>query len=263
MNSDLTFVVISSTNDLLIEKTLASIDGVGEVLLVDGGPRKMHRSESLEIDLKGLSEKYNCRYLLRKYRYAADQYNFALSKVNSTWAFIIDSDEVLSAELRKFLQMGKFSGKNFYSVKRNNLVLGQIMKYGQFKPDWNIRLIKPSYCKYEDRKVHARMLTQGIGGKASGVLVHSTVESIDSFFMKMIEFSKLETDSRKLRNSSRELKGILRARATKLPFQSSLRFIYSYIVRGGILDGRRGYLFSKSAAFYEIMVEMFRLEQRE
>jgi hypothetical protein len=47
---------------------------------------------------------------------------------------------------------------------------------------------------------------------------------------------------RKLKNLSR-----------RLPFRPALRFIYSYIFKGGFLDGRPGYVFCRLLAIYEFL----------
>lgn len=261
MNKNLTFIVISSTNDLSVEKTLKSIAGVAPVLLIDGGARKHFSSSREEISLSDLAKKYSIDYVARDFINASDQYNYGIENVKTTWAFIIDSDETLSDNLRYFLNRGDFRNATHFSVKRFNYFLGKKMRHGQFRPDWNIRLINVERCKYEVRAVHARMIADGKGAKAPGYIVHDTVQTIDSFFLKMLEFTKLEIDSRANGNLSGEKKARLRRIFQKLPFQATLRFIYSYWFRLGILDGRRGYLLAKSASYYEVMVELNALGQ--
>jgi len=257
LNQKLTFVIIASENDLTIKKTLDSISKIGKILLVDGGPRSNPEFHFAEVvSLKELAVLYSATYLERKFEYAAAQYNFGLSNVETEWAFIIDSDEVVSNPLAKWLKAGDFGKKDFYSVKRINYFLNKRVNHGQFKPDWNIRLIKTGLCQYEDRKVHARMKVNGIGGKAPSFMEHRTVNSIDTFVLKMLEYSKLEKDARSMSYPTNELKSYVRFFMQKLPFQASLRFIYSFWFRLGVLDGRIGYLLARSASYYEILVAL-------
>lgn len=260
MNPNLTFIVISSTNDRTVEQTLKSISGIGRVMLIDGGPRKNHSSQLPEISLSKLADEFSCDYKLREFKNAADQYNYGISNVETEWAYIIDSDETLSNELKKFLESGYFHPSTHYKVKRFNYFLGKKMSHGQFRPDWNIRLISTEHCKYENRAVHARMITEGKGDKAPGFMIHNTVQNVDSFFLKMLEFTKLEIESRELKNRSAEGRAKLRAILQTLPFQPSLRFIYSYWFRFGFLDGRLGYLVARSASYYEVMVKLHSLD---
>jgi|688.fasta_scaffold330862_2 hypothetical protein len=257
MNQNLTFVIISTHNDLSIRKTLNSISSVGKILLIDGGPRRNSEYFGAEtVCLKELALQHSATYLQRNYDYSSAQYNFGLSNVETEWAFIIDSDEVVSNPLAEWLKAGDFEKKDFYSVKRINYFLNKRVSHGQFKPDWNIRLLKTGLCQYEDRKVHARMKVNGIGGKAPSFMEHRTVQSIDAFVLKMLAFSKLEKDSRSMSYPSNELKSYVRFFMQKLPFQASLRFIYSFWFRLGVLDGRIGYLLARSASYYEILVSL-------
>lgn len=261
MNQKLTFVIIASENDLTVKKTFDSISKIGKILLVDGGPRANSEFSIAEtISLKELAVFHSATYLERKYDYAAAQYNFGISHVDTEWAFIIDSDEIVSKDLKSWLLKGDFGGKDYFSVKRFNFFLNQKIAHGQFKPDWNIRLIKKTHCKYEDRKVHARMEVNGNGGKAPSYIEHYTVQTINKFVLKMIEFTALEKNSRAKGNSSNEFKALVRSVIQQLPFQPSLRFIYSYWFKLGFLDGKIGYLLARSASYYEILVQLREFE---
>ena len=241
MNPNLTFIVISSTNDVSVGKTLESIEGIARVLLIDGGARRYHPSLLQEISLSKLAAKHSCEYIVREFVNAADQYNFGIASVRTKWAFIIDSDETLSIELRNFLERGNFDTATHYAVKRFNYFLGKKMRHGQFRPDWNIRLISTEHCKYEVRDVHARMITNGQGSRAPGFMIHNTVQNIEFFFLKMLEYTSREIDARKRNNQLVEGKAKLKSILQKFPFQSSLRFIYSYWFRFGFLDGKAGW----------------------
>ena len=45
----------------------------------------------------------------------------------------------------------------------------------------------------------------------------------------------------------------LREWSRRLPFRPTLRFIYSYILKRGFLDGRSGYMFCRLLATYEML----------
>jgi hypothetical protein len=264
LNQKLTFVIIASENDLTVKKTFASIYKIGQILLVDGGPRANAGFGIAEtISLKELAVLHSATYLERKYDYAAAQYNFGLSHVDTEWAFIIDSDEIVSQDLRNWLLTGDFGSKDYFSIKRFNFFLNQKVAHGQFKPDWNIRLFKKNLCKYEDRKVHARMEVNGNGGKAPSYIEHDTVPTINKFVLKMLEFTALEKDSRAKDNTSNEFKSLVRSVIQRFPFQPSLRFIYSYWFKLGFLDGKIGYLLARSASYYEILVHLREFEYDE
>jgi hypothetical protein len=45
----------------------------------------------------------------------------------------------------------------------------------------------------------------------------------------------------------------LREWSRRIPFRAALRFIYSYILRGGFLDGHEGFIFCRLLATYEML----------
>jgi hypothetical protein len=45
----------------------------------------------------------------------------------------------------------------------------------------------------------------------------------------------------------------LKTLSRRLPFRPMLRFIYSYIFRGGFLDGHEGYIFCRLLSIYEFL----------
>jgi hypothetical protein len=67
-----------------------------------------------------------------------------------------------------------------------------------------------------------------------------------------VQFRGAETDSNAIGTElsrRRRLKNLSR----KLPFRPTLRFLYSYVVKGGVLDGQPGLVFCRLLAIYEYL----------
>jgi hypothetical protein len=257
MKNELTFVIIASPNDYEIIDCIESINDLGKIVIVDGGLRTDKEAKpSKQIDLKELSSKVKATYIFNKFRFAAEQYNLGINSAETEWIFILDSDEKITLEMEDWLRnnLNKTSKWNSYSILRINYFLNKPMKHGQFRPDRNIRIFKKNFGRYEDREVHARLITTGEVGKCEVPILHFTVKNLDDFFLRMMRYSDLELMAREKQNSSNEVKAILRSIIIKLPFQPTVRFFYSYVIRLGFMDGRLGFLLAKSAAFYETMV---------
>ena len=47
-----------------------------------------------------------------------------------------------------------------------------------------------------------------------------------------------------------------------MPFRPLLVFLYLYVVRLGILDGRAGFYFSRMRAIYEFLIDLKVLEEK-
>lgn len=257
MNEDLTFLIITSLNDTQVEKTLANINGLAKILLVDGGARRMSEAPAQEYDyVKNLAKSYDAEYSKFHFEYAAKSYNFGLDRVSSEYVFVLDSDEILDGNLREWILDGKYRQGEVFRFKRVNYFLGEPMKYGLLRPDWNIRLFRTSSARYEDREVHARVVTTKKVNRAPGVLHHFTYTSVEALVERVRDYSSREVLARTQSNSLTERKGKLRNRLLKLPFQGMLRFVYNYIWRLGILDGKRGFHFAAMSLYYELLVTM-------
>ncbi len=48
-----------------------------------------------------------------------------------------------------------------------------------------------------------------------------------------------------------------------MPFRPGLRFLYMYLLRGGFLDGKPGYLYCRLLSAYEFMIVVKMEEQRQ
>ena len=99
-------------------------------------------------------------------------------------------------------------------------------------------------------------------------------KGLEDWLAKHNRYSSLEAseDLKSLASESgawRELftlNPIQRRRALKelsfrLPFRPLLRFLYMYVLRGGFLDGPKGFAYCRLLYFYELMIVLKMLEK--
>lgn len=257
MDEDLTFLIITSLNDVEVEHTLENIYGLAKIILVDGGARKKSEISAQESDyVKNLATKFGAEYFNFNFNYAAQSYNYGLKKVTSEYVFVLDSDERLGLDLREWILEKKYQKGSVFTIRRINYFLGEPMKYGLLRPDWNIRLFRVKSALYEDRQVHARVMTSEKIAKAPGNIHHFTYGSMESFITRIMVYSAREVLARKQKNGIQEKKGKVRNFIQRFPFQGLARFLYNYIWRLGILDGRRGFHLAAISCYYELLVVM-------
>ena len=112
-----------------------------------------------------------------------------------------------------------------------------------------------------DNEIHEHVIVKGTTGRLSSIMDHYAFPTIDSFIEKhnrysnweaVIESSSTDDDSA-LQHDAVKGKRRLRRIFRKLPFRPTLRFLYVYFWQKGILDGWRGYVFSKLHAQYEFL----------
>lgn len=252
MTASCTVVVIAQNEAANIERCVRSAVGVGEVVVVDGG--------SVD-DTVELARAAGAQVVHNPFVYAAQQYNFALDRVETEWAFILDADEVIDEELRETLTSALVdpsvsSGWAAARVRRRNFFTGVEMRHGGWYPDYNFRLLRVGAARYEDRRVHARVIFDGGFGTLTGHLLHDTYVSVPQYIAKMNKFTDREVLARQQPVTSTELRARVRALWLRTPGKPFTRFFVAYVVRRGFLDGRIGFDVAVLRAQYELFASL-------
>jgi len=247
--SDLTFVLIAQNEEQVLDDALKSCEGLGSILVIDGG------SEDSTVSL---AEARGAKVIVNPFRYASAQYNFGLDNVTTPWAFILDADERLGDRLRQAIRdVEPGDDDSAYWTERRNYFMGGPIKHSGWTPDSNVRLMRVSKARYDDRPVHARVVVDsGKLGDLAGLIHHITYRTVHQYVRKLNNFTQLELASRKQVQRVLDGRSRLRRIYLSLPFKSGVRFFYMYVVKAGFLDGRRGFDLARLSAIYETVVSM-------
>lgn len=276
-------VIIPTLNEAKnLRRCLDHLEWADEVLVIDSGSSDDTVAIAHEYGAKVVNFKWNGQWPKKK--------NWALrhAPMKHEWALIVDADEwivpELADEIEKKLKSPTEVG--FY-VNRRFIFMGRWIKHCGYYPSWNLRLIKRGQGEYEqltgvgntgsgDNEVHEHVVPNGAVSYLKNDMLHLAFPSIYTFMEKHNRYSNWEAavQFRKLHTASaaigaelsrrRKLKDMSRA----LPFRPTLRFLYSYLWKGGILDGQPGYVFCRLLAIYEYLsvakyIEMKRHEDDE
>lgn len=252
MNPGCTVVVIAQNEAANIERCIRSASEIGNVLVVDGG------SSDATVEL---ARNAGAAVMHNPFSYAAQQYNFALNQLDTEWAFILDADETIDEDLRHALMSvladpRSCAGWSAAQVRRHNFFTGVLMRHGGWYPDYNFRLLRVGVARYEDRRVHARLIFEGEFGTLAGHLEHDTYVSVAQYISKMNRFTDREVLARRQPAESTELRARVRALWLRTPGKPVTRFLVAYVLRRGFLDGRLGLDMAILRAFYEYVVSM-------
>ena len=213
--------------------------------------------------------------------------NWALENVpwKNEWVMILDADEYMTPELAqeikrvvegswkpegKFAQAGCGDG---YWVNRRFMFMGKWIKGCGYYPSWNVRLLKHKLGRYErigtlgdtgsgDNEVHEHIvLSTGKAGYLSNEFLHYAYPDLAAWIEKHNRYTTWEAHAMEAKD-----KGAVRARmfgepierrrwmksvARKLPFRPTLRFLYSFFVQKGFLDGYPGFVMCRLLGWYE------------
>ena len=206
--------------------------------------------------------------------------NWALDNIDlrHDWVFFVDADERVTPELAEEVRAttARPDALDGYYVAREYWVWDKPMR--SMYPDYNLRLIRRGKGRYEDRIVHEHMVIEGPAGYLKHHLVHRDDKGIERWLdrhnhyssMEAVEVWRMRRDHQRERSIPARLAvpGPERQRTLKhfayryLPFRPLWRFLYLYVVKGGILDGGEGLRYSILKMFYEYQISL-KLEELE
>lgn len=163
------------------------------------------------------------------------QRNYALSKAENEWILFLDADERLTEplinEISNTIQQKDTAEAYFFY--RKFMFKGKPLGFSGWQTDKNIRLFKKSKSKYtEERLVHEVLQVDGKTESLKHKLLHYSYSNYSSYKKKMINYAKLK--AKELHN-----KGV-KPNAFHFYIKPVYKFLYQYIIRLGILDGRKG-----------------------
>ncbi len=221
--------------------------------------------------------------------------NWALGNVDwkHEWVLIVDADERITPELELEIRGGieRPDVDGFYLNRRFWFLDGWIDHCGYF-PSWNLRLFRHRLGRYEkmesgngadsgDNEVHEHVLLEGRAEYLVAPMEHYAFPDIATFVEKHNRYSTWEAAVREQFASSAEgrMEGspfgnaLERRRWLKrvtlgLPCRGALRFIYSYVIKQGFRDGRRGWILCRLLGWYEALIsakvaEKWKVESRK
>jgi glycosyltransferase involved in cell wall biosynthesis len=258
---------------------VACIDSVrwaGEILVADSGSNDGTVELAEASGARVVQFQWNGQFPKKK--------NWALENIpwKNEWVLILDADERITAELAAEIQQElKQPRADGYFINRRFNFLGKWIRHCGYYPSWNLRLLRHSKGRYEkmhqgdtgsgDNEVHEHVVLNGKSAYLTHDMLHFAYPDIYTWMEKHNRYSNWEAqietrgnpvgalDIGKHQNARRKLRTLSR----QMPFRPTLRFIYSYVLQRGFLDGMEGYVFCRLLATYELMSVLKRYELRQ
>jgi glycosyltransferase involved in cell wall biosynthesis len=205
--------------------------------------------------------------------------NWALESVpwRQEWVLIVDADEHMTPDLASEIEetVTGPAPRDGYYLNRRFMFMGRWIKHCGYYPSWNLRLFKHRLGRYErigtlgdtgsgDNEVHEHVvLKTGSAGYLKHDFLHYAYPDLATWVEKHNRYSTWEAHAAKAGHAGGlkaspfggplERRRWLKAAARRLPFRPWLRFFYSYVLKGGFLDGYPGYCMCRLLAWYEFL----------
>jgi hypothetical protein len=245
----LSAVIIAKNEEDRIESCLRSLVGwADEIVVVDSG------SEDRTVEL---SRRYTPRVIESHWRGYGKQKQFAVAAASNEWVLSIDADEVVSPELREEIDrvIAGDPSEGAFRVPREYVVFGKTLRHGDCGRA-PIRLFLRDRARFSDDEVHEKVLADGRVGRLRSRLVHSSGRDMRHAMEKLGEYAALWAKQRHGRGR--------RVNLIQCCAHATWSFFEVLVIRGGWLDGRRGfvlavlqaqYTFTKYATLWSLGIE--------
>jgi glycosyltransferase involved in cell wall biosynthesis len=180
----------------------------------------------------------------------SDAWKFVLSKGEGEWLFMIAADEIVTPALAQSIHEAivrdptceDAAKQDGFLMRRHTRFLGRFLTHGDWGRDYVLRVVRRSKYQFNDALIHESLKNPGRTIILDGLLLHEGERTIDEHIARQNRYTTLS--ARQMFEKGR--KASLFSIALKPPF----RFIRSYILRLGFLDGWPGFVQAWYSAVY-------------
>jgi glycosyltransferase involved in cell wall biosynthesis len=229
-------VIITMNEENYIERCINSVNKVAdEIIVVDS-----FSTDNTEM----ICRKHNVKFFQHEFTGFMNQKNYAISLASNEYVLSIDADEALSDELTDSLSaIKKELTHDGYLFNRLNNYCGKWIRHSAWYPDRQLRLFNREKGKFGPVNVHEsfKMIPGCSISRINGDLLHWPCETVDEF-SKNIE---LYADIAALEYYKAGKKVFWFTPAIHMVW----RFMLTYILHTGFLDGKSGYVICSKKAW--------------
>ena len=264
-----TVIILTKNEAPNIERSLESAGWADQVVVVDCGSTD---------DTVTLAREAGAEIVEEPWRGFAAQREFALRHptVRHEWVYFLDADEWVSDGLANEIAMVVRNPRYDSYAQRFRLVfMGRWIRHcGWYRGSWIIRLMRRSAVRFGTEMAGERVLTNSVG-RMQNDIVDEDRKGLAAWLHKHVGYAELEVRQQGARQGVRLRWGAFRERLSTdsrplpravakdliypfVPAKPAALFIYMYVIRLGLLDGRPGLTFCLYHAWYRMTIEVMR-----
>lgn len=250
--NDITGLILTRNEAPNIARTLEKLTWLREVVIVD--------SESTDETREIAARFANARVVTRPFTTHEEQWNFALEQtgVTSEWVLALDADFVLTdAIVREIQSLEPDAKTSGYWASFQYCIDGRPLRGAAYPPV--TVLFRRGRGRYVQDGHTQRIALEGTRRQLTASILHDDRKSLSHWLSSQARYMALEAD--KLSDPSAALGTVDRIRKLVVVAPPAM-FVYCYLVRGGIFDGRAGLFYALQRAASETILSLF-LVQRQ
>jgi len=275
----ITTVVAVKNEASNLERCLGSLRSVERVLVVDSGSTDRTCDIARENGAELLQFRYMGAYPKKR------EWTILHAGITSEWILLVDADEVVPGALINEIRHRVTAPCPFsaFLARKQFHFLGRRFRFGGFGHD-AVVLFRNGKAHFErlevdypelDMEVHERLIVDGRLGRLRHPLIHQDFKGLEKYIERHNAYSTWESQLRRrflatgvygtdtvrarIFGNTQERRRFLKRLALAVPFEAQLWFVYHYILRLGVLEGRRGLIASQLRASYirQVRAKMF------
>lgn len=229
MSTKITVAIICKNEESRIGGCLESVKWADEIVLVDSG------STDRTLEIAG---SYTDRIFVHAdWQGFGPQRQIAENHASNDWILAIDSDEVVSEELRDEIiaAIAHAEDDTVYRLNRLTSFCRKFIRHSGWHPDRIVRLYNKKRYHYNNAFVHEAVDCKGAKVvDLRGDLLHYQMDSLESYIDKRNRYAKAWAEEQHARGR--------KTNAAEILIRSFFAFFRHYVLRLGVLDGYHGLL---------------------
>lgn len=234
----ITVIILAKNEEGNIVDCLESVSFADEVIVID--------DESTDRTFE-VSRQNGAKVLKRKLDHDfSKQRNFALSQATHEWVLFLDADERVDKDLVEEIKQAVLNESiDGYFLRRVDKLFGKILTYGELLNKKFVRLARKNSGKWTGT-VHEEW---SVGGKLSTLknpILHVPHQTIAEFIREINYYTTLRAKELYSNGVRVSWYGII--------FYTKAKFIQTYVLRLGFLEGMPGLILSLIMSLHSFLV---------
>ena len=190
MKNTLSALILTQNSEETIRATLESIKKIAdEVVIVDG----YSKDKTIEIVHKVYKVNKVCKVYKKKFTEIGKQRQYGLKKCTGSWVLILDSDEIISSQLREEIRLKIKNEKlkieeNAFWVPFQSYYLGKLLEHGGERYH-QLRLFRREALKILPSLIHNKFeIVNNKIGYLRKRIIHHSYRSLKQIFNKFTDY---------------------------------------------------------------------------
>jgi len=234
-------VILTKNEEKSLAKCIESVSFSQEIIIIDNGSQDKTIS---------IAQKYATRIIEMPEKFTFSELrNRGLLEAKNNWVIFIDADERVSDELKsEILTITKNRKYAGYYIKRRDHWWGRTLRFGEIRHAYSsgfIRIIQKETGIWSG-VVHEVFQTNKKVGLLGGYIEHYPHETLKEFIADINDYSSRR--ARELYNQE------IRVSIIEVLCVPPLKFLYTFFIQWGFLDGTQGFVYSFLMSFHSFLV---------